>query len=866
MMKKQKLVINLQKTTTKKMKKSFLTIVCLGLILAIAGKGNAQVSQGGSPLSFDAGYSSKLISNVPTAVMPFVDVEALKQEDLIVDKVKDIPWRFGQNLDVILNPANSGINEVLPNGDKLWRLRIYSKDAQTINLTFDNYHLPPGAKLFIYNDDHSDVIGAFTDYNNQDDRAFATTLVKGDAVNIEYYEPANAAFAGELNISRVTHGYRGIKEFLKEFGDAGSCNLNVACTQAAGWADQIRSVCMLVVGGSGFCTGAMINNTNNDGTPYVLTANHCYSSPSTWVFWFNYQSATCTNPGSAPTANTVSGGALKAKNSTSDFCLVQINSTPPTACNVYYSGWNRTVDNSVTGTVYGIHHPSADIKKFSYSTLGATSTTYLSNSVPGDGSHWRITSWSDGTTTEGGSSGSPLYDNNHRIIGQLHGGYASCGNTSSDWYGKFGASWTGGGTNTTRLSNWLDPGSTGVTVLDGYDPNPNVAPVVKFKANDSLSCSGNITFTDQSTNSPTSWQWSFGDGGTSTAQNPAHTYLFNGTYTVTLQATNTHGSNSLVKTDYIIVNKPAGPVGNDTTVCNPSVAVLGATGNGTIKWYSSTASTSPLYSGNTYTTPVLASTTTYYAEDNTTGAITHCGKTDSVGGGGMFTQATVNYEVFNCNVPLVLQTVKIYANAAQTGKVISLQNSSGTTLASATVNLTAGINTVTLNFNVPVDTGLRLVGPSAPGWYRNTAGVSYPVNCGSLLSVIRSSAGSPVTYPYYFYFYDWVVKEKDCISNRTAVVANVIDCSGISETESSLITISPNPVSNILTINIKGMGTPEIQTDIFNLLGQNINRQVIYATSPDLQKNIDVSYLLSGIYFIKITTVRGEKTLKFYKD
>jgi len=561
----------------------------------------------------------------------------------------------------------------------------------------------------------------------------------------------------------------------------------------------------------------------------------------------------------------VSGGTLKAKNSASDFCLVQINSNPPAACNVYYSGWNRTLDNSITGTAYGIHHPSGDIKKFSYSTTGASTTTYLNNTVPGDGSHWRITSWSDGTTTEGGSSGSPLYDNNHRIIGQLHGGYAACNNTSSDWYGKFGVSWTGGGSNTTRLSNWLDPGNTGATVLNGYDPGVTAAPVANFTADVTSSCTGTVVFTDQSTNTPTSWSWIFGDGGTSNAQNPVHHYTANGVYSVSLTASNASGNNSITKTNYITINKPSGPSVTGATVCNPSSATLSASGSGTIKWYNSPGSSTVLHTGNTFTTPVLSNTTTYYAEDNITGAVTHGGKADTTGGGGMFTQPYVHYNVFNCYIPLVLQTVKIYANAAQTGKVITLQNASGTILATATVNLSAGINTVTLNFSLPVDTGLRLVGPASPGWYRNSSGVVYPLTTAGKFSIIRSSAGPPATNPYYYYFYDWVVKENNCISTRTPVTANVINCAALPETENPVVEVMPNPVNDILYIHFDRIPASVYHIEIFNLLGQSVHKQSNVNLSGDFRQAVDVRHLLKGIYVIRIKTNNLNKTFKFNK-
>lgn len=101
-------------------------------------------------------------------------------------------------------------------------------------------------------------------------------------------------------------------------------------------------------------------------------------------------------------------------------------------------------------------------------------TSYLNNAVPGDGSHWRVETWERNTTTEGGSSGSALFDANHRVIGQLHGGYAACGNTTSDWYGMFSVSWDGA-SSAERLRDWLDPANT-TTTIDGYDPNaPTVA-------------------------------------------------------------------------------------------------------------------------------------------------------------------------------------------------------------------------------------------------------------------------------------------------------------------------------------------------------------------------------------------------------
>jgi lysyl endopeptidase len=427
----------------------------------------AQLNQGGTPVSFTYTDKAKL-SDVPFMTMPFVDVEALRREDVYNDQLKDQPWRFGQDLFVSYNPENSGTWDMLKDRSRIWRLGIASPGALSINMTFDRFKLPEGATLFVYSADHSMILGAFTSLNNQADGYFATELIEDESVIIEYYEPADAEFSGELNLWRVTHGYRSISDYLKDFEDSGTCNVNAACSQGDPIRSQIRSVARIVVGG-GLCSGALINNTNNNGTPYFLTAYHCYGTAGSVVFRFNWQSPTCSNPASSPSYQSLSGAVDKAYYANSDFWLMQLNQTPPADYNVYYSGWNREVLSTIAGKVWCIHHPAGDIKKISWANGGVTTTSYLDNGAGTN--HWKVSSWSDGTTTEGGSSGSPLYDPQLRIIGQLHGGYAACGNTLADYYGKLSTSWTGGGTNTTRLSNWLDPTGSGVNFLNGYDPN-----------------------------------------------------------------------------------------------------------------------------------------------------------------------------------------------------------------------------------------------------------------------------------------------------------------------------------------------------------------------------------------------------------
>jgi PKD repeat protein len=99
--------------------------------------------------------------------------------------------------------------------------------------------------------------------------------------------------------------------------------------------------------------------------------------------------------------------------------------------------------------------------------------------------------------------------------------------------------------------------------IDDVSANPPVStPVASFIGTPTSGTPPlTVSFTDTSTNTPTSWNWNFGDGNTSTTQNPSHTYYSNGIYTVSLNATNSGGSNTTTRTNYITVFQPA-PVAN----------------------------------------------------------------------------------------------------------------------------------------------------------------------------------------------------------------------------------------------------------------------------------------------------------------
>ncbi|KAF9120888.1 hypothetical protein BGW39_011003 [Mortierella sp. 14UC] len=123
--------------------------------------------------------------------------------------------------------------------------------------------------------------------------------------------------------------------------------------------------------------------------------------------------------------------------------------------------------------VVGIHHPSGDSKKISFFYNGSLPKACWSECQQQQRGeekmfHWQIPRWDQGTT-EPGSSGSPLFDADKRIVGQLHGGSASCWNRNGyDVYGAIHASFLTPPKIKNRLATYLDPEGTGVKFLDGY--------------------------------------------------------------------------------------------------------------------------------------------------------------------------------------------------------------------------------------------------------------------------------------------------------------------------------------------------------------------------------------------------------------
>ncbi|MCX6273955.1 MAG: PKD domain-containing protein [Bacteroidetes bacterium] len=323
----------------------------------------------------------------------------------------------------------------------------------------------------------------------------------------------------------------------------------------------------------------------------------------------------------------------------------------------------------------------------------------------------------------------------------------------------------------------------------------NVAPTANFNASTTNTCSGVVLFNDLSINGPTSWSWDFGDGGTSTQQNPAHTYTTSGQYTVTLIATNANGSDTHILTNYITVSLPVAPAGTGATACQGSSAALNATGASVLTWFAAPNGGVALGTGSTFNTPALAATTDYYVESQIFPAAGFNTPHDNTQGGGGYYQGGVYRDlIFDCTATTTLVSVKVYATAAVSKTITLIQN--GNTIQTTTVNIPAGSSRVTLNWTLPVGINLELGCANGNDLYRTNSGATMPYTLGSV-TITGTNAGSA---GFYYFFYDWELQDAPCISPRTAVTATMTPGPGASYTQSTL--------ANIVNFTDNSTGSP----------------------------------------------------------
>ena len=421
-----------------------------------------------------------------------INLPPLDHESLITKAIeleKNGVFRFATSRNVSIKPRKNG-SWINRKNTSTWEFKIKSKGAKSLNLTFADFYLPEGASLSIAKDHKNSRPIVFTSVDNDSHGQLWTPLFRTDQLKLKLTSPTHLVAQTQLHLTKINHGFRDAgANFKISSNTSGSCQIDVICSAKDNsdygpiidiYRDQIESVGAFTLNGIDTCSGALINNTNNDLRPLFLTAEHCGISPSnaaSMVVYWNYENSFCREIGSnvngrigdGPTTQFNTGAVLRAEYAPTDFALVELDDPVKPEHSPFYAGWNRSPQNPEL--TVGVHHPGISEKRISFYLNPTTITEFLGASPDSDENFLRISKWNFGTT-EPGSSGSPLFDDKGRIVGQLTGGYSECGkDLGPDYYGRLFKSWIGGGTPSTRLSDWLDPKGSEIESIDGIYSN-----------------------------------------------------------------------------------------------------------------------------------------------------------------------------------------------------------------------------------------------------------------------------------------------------------------------------------------------------------------------------------------------------------
>jgi len=494
--------------------------------------------------------ASRLITNKISATPQILankpNIKAIEKNDLERAQ-NNQPYRFALPVNSVDDFTKQGRWTNV--GDTaIWRLKIAGDHVKSFNIGLKNVFLPQQAKLFFYSDNYQILVGPFTHQDNKVHKELWSPIIESNNVTIEINVPQSLKHLVQFKVSSIGQGYRSIRS--AEMAKSGGCNNDVVCSEADAWRDEIRSVARytITVGSQSFlCTGTLMNNVNQDFVPYFLTAGHCEvdaaTAPSIVTYW-NYETSICQGTPDGQlnqfqTGTTFLAGSSPTRVDTvigSDFAIVQLDSTPNPTFNTYWAGWDNTPVAPSSGV--SIHHPSGDEKRISYENDQLVATNYASLTPNTNGTHIMVSAWDDGTT-EGGSSGSGIWNAAHHLVGTLSGGGASCDTPNqADWYGRFSTHWEGNGNTNGQVKAWLDPTNTGATSVDGSDVCD--APIVTINSSPATANIGDmLNFDASATGGSGSYTYSWDVNGdfledvTSNTPTYSYNYLYQGNIRVT---------------------------------------------------------------------------------------------------------------------------------------------------------------------------------------------------------------------------------------------------------------------------------------------------------------------------------------------
>ncbi|HEV3459185.1 MAG TPA: trypsin-like peptidase domain-containing protein [Thermoanaerobaculia bacterium] len=399
-------------------------------------------------------------------------------------------------------PFAGGLLTASAAGELAWGTRVTVQDAYRLRLHLSDVHLPAGTRMWVEapgGPAHEFGLELLSPLGD-----LWTPSVKGESLLFEVHVPAGAAAASfavreVMELIQLGPGGGGASPLAAPPGDP-ACIVDASCPAATSALPNLaakyrHAVAQLIFVEPGqifsfFCSGGLLNNTRSDGTPYLLTANHCFADQygaSSLEATFDFYTASCNaatpDETTFPVAN---GGLLLATGTTSDFTFVRLYGVP---AGRYLLGWNANASALTQGTSlyrlsfpFPLSQPVPDPERFSQSTFQTGNNIPVCDQpppgeIPRPRPDYIYASLVKGGTF-GGSSGAPLLLGDGKVVGQLFGGCAfaghdvnnGCDYANSELDGAFSVSFP-------SLAPWLAPSvSPGACVPDAttlcIDRNP----------------------------------------------------------------------------------------------------------------------------------------------------------------------------------------------------------------------------------------------------------------------------------------------------------------------------------------------------------------------------------------------------------